>query len=396
MLLKLLKHDVRSSLKYLMPFIAALIVLIILGTYGGKICADNTALDQEYNSILYSPAATYDKNDAVVYDEFGNIVYAESEPEQLENASEYLDNDADDSIWYSQLKHYVVYPNAKCYDPAFNEENNEVQYDMFNSGAQYVYESDGEYFQKCELYFKEVQQKKDIDNTPLNTFFNISGTFALVIATIAFAVAPAIMLVFMLIMYYKKLWTDEGYLTFTLPVSGTQIYLSKLIVIAVFEILTIILALVGLWISYVPMLNVFDLSLREIIQMIAKLFVEIEYADKIFGTLAIMVASIVVAGINSLIMFTTVINATCSIAKKNKVLLSFIMILVVSTVEKFIADIFTTIMMVSSDMFNIESGIQVLGIINNSMYVTIGINIIFAAVSFFISKIVLTKKLNVE
>lgn len=45
-------------------------------------------------------------------------------------------------------------------------------------------------------------------------------------AVIAFIIVTAILL---LVRYYKNFFTDEGYLTFTLPVSRTKLYLSKLV-----------------------------------------------------------------------------------------------------------------------------------------------------------------------
>lgn len=67
--------------------------------------------------------------------------------------------------------------------------------------------------------------------------------FGSILALVAYAVGS---LIFLLFRFYKSRYTDEGYLTFTLPVTNHQILLSSLLIILAWSAITIAVVFFGL------------------------------------------------------------------------------------------------------------------------------------------------------
>lgn len=63
----------------------------------------------------------------------------------------------------------------------------------------------------------------------LDVFLTVSSAFLFMLCIFALFALCALMMVFMMVHFYKNLVTDEGYLTFTLPVSPANIPLFQII-----------------------------------------------------------------------------------------------------------------------------------------------------------------------
>ncbi len=74
------------------------------------------------------------------------------------------------------------------------------------------------------------------------TFLPVTLTFPFALLICAISVSGFIMLA---VRIYKNLYSDEGYLTFTLPATAKQHILSKVLCGAIWEILSVIVAFVS-------------------------------------------------------------------------------------------------------------------------------------------------------
>ncbi len=80
-----------------------------------------------------------------------------------------------------------------------------------------------------------------VDEVPFLGFFAICGIMFSIFAICAFILVTEI---FLFIRFYKHLFSDEGYLTFTLPVKRQTILNSKLLMALISQVCTVILAVV--------------------------------------------------------------------------------------------------------------------------------------------------------
>lgn len=77
-------------------------------------------------------------------------------------------------------------------------------------------------------------------------FVSLFGGAGVVLGFIAMCACLVVSLLVVYIRTYSHFYTDEGYLTFTLPVRRSTLYLSKVITAAIVEISTVLLFLLGI------------------------------------------------------------------------------------------------------------------------------------------------------
>lgn len=82
-------------------------------------------------------------------------------------------------------------------------------------------------------------------NNPFSGLFMLSLGMLVFVAVMALIAFDVIATVFILYRYYKNLFTDEGYLTFTLPVTTDQILLSKIINGVLWSVISLIVTIIG-------------------------------------------------------------------------------------------------------------------------------------------------------
>lgn len=208
----------------------------------------------------------------------------------------------------------------------------------------------GGFVLKGIIYMNQRLEQQDI------AAFGVSGlTSALIfifVALIAYAFAVQFITLFR---FYKNKFTDEGYLTFTLPVSSEQIFLSSFLNILAWLVISALVLIVAL--SMIFFIGVAD-QLKEFFQ-------EMEY---VFGSLSgvedtlsgepgyrmysvLSVISVLVAPVYSIVLLMTSITIGSVVAKKHKILATIGMYycinFAVSTVES-ILTVVPTILVAAS------------------------------------------------
>lgn len=181
-----------------------------------------------------------------------------------------------------------------------------------------------------------------------------------VIALAAYALAVQFINIFR---FYKNKFTDEGYLTFTLPVTTHQIFLSSLLVILAWLAISVVVLVIS--ISLMAIIGT-GASIKEVwdgIVMIVKGLVEgFAYLEE-FGMpgvsayIIMCVAQVFVAPVYAIVLLMTSITLGCVLAKKHKILASIGMYYVINMAVNVISSILTivpTLMMIGSAMSGSE------------------------------------------
>lgn len=206
--------------------------------------------------------------------------------------------------------------------------------------------------------------------------------------------------------YFKHLFTDEGYLTFTLPASRGQIFNAKVLNAAIWCFLTSIVVSVG---TFVMMMLIFIIPFDyeydvEVIKILAKFISSIPFTQWLwFGVWAVIGAFITVASFflsPCAAYFCITLGAT--VFKKAKVFgaigVYVLMYMAVETVTQISAYGVMFFMALSSmgivDILSKATDLGLNALITSILLIILGITATLAAFFYSITRNILERKLN--
>lgn len=202
----------------------------------------------------------------------------------------------------------------------------------------------------------------------------------LILALVAYGVGSELLLLYR---FYKSKFTDEGYLTFTLPVTSRQIFLASFLNMAIW------MAIIGL----VIMLSVGMMVLVSIVT--SGVFNYVDYSE-IRESFSMMLESLdgenlvwlspiagLVSFVYSLVMMMTSVSVGAVLAKKHKLLAAFGIYYGISMVSGILNSLLSMVMTFSASP---SMNVLYLG--------QIGIQAVLAVGGFFLSTYLMEKKLN--
>lgn len=155
----------------------------------------------------------------------------------------------------------------------------------------------------------------DLIWAPVSTI--IGGGF---LAIVAYAMGTQIVL---LMRFYKNKFSDEGYLTFTLPVTTHQILLSSLLNYLIWTVISTLVVVAAFAMVILVGSATEGFVNREALDGIAFAFRAMSQEEGVIGFLATTLASTLVSSLSSLILAHTAIAMGAVIAKKHKILAAF-------------------------------------------------------------------------
>ena len=158
-------------------------------------------------------------------------------------------------------------------------------------------------------------------------------------------------LIILLYRFYKSRFTDEGYLTFTLPVKTEHIFLSSALHILIWEIICVIVVLTSALIIIFTGIPISEIGYKEFAYAMSTFFSElgILFDSKVFQIYMIVLPIAMIASGVLLPMSCVVIGS--AIAKKHKILATIGIYYGCSTVTSIISGMIsaiTTIMIIQS------------------------------------------------
>lgn len=160
----------------------------------------------------------------------------------------------------------------------------------------------------------------DVDYTQYELFL-VLASIGIAFSAIGLVLLPMFTMILVIVRYYKHFFTDEGYLTFTLPVKKTSLLDSKVATTFIFSfaanLLTVLNVLLMLAVG-IPE-HFFDPSVwKEIFDVIGEFYTEFGAYGVLYTVLAVLILAVSTV-LETLFVFVC-ITLAASIAKKHKVL----------------------------------------------------------------------------
>lgn len=225
----------------------------------------------------------------------------------------------------------------------------------------------------------------------VDMFSPILGLLTVFYVLYLFIIA-AVTQIFLIVRFYKNMFTDEGYLTNTLPVTSTQLINSKLIVAFCWNIINIVFITCSIFVIVVSSETI--PYIREGLNEAYKAFYSyFGFAPTIYIVLTVIATLLSV--VYSLLMLY------CSIALghkfgKHKIIGSFVAYIIIYAINQVI---YTAITWFSGMMWDFDANPTagtVLTVINAYIIVFSVISVIFGVAYYLITNIIVKKQLNLE
>ena len=220
------------------------------------------------------------------------------------------------------------------------------------------------------------------EDTP-KQWLMILCTLAIVAAVLFFAVCCAAALIVQIVRFYRSRFTDEGYLTFTLPVTTHQILLSSFItsavnLIAIAAVAVVSFVLMGLCV--VPEFEILRKGLHILWEELPELWSRFTQAD-VLQAFGLLLLNMIVAFSNELILIMLAVTIGSLVAKKHKILAAVAFYYILHVVDL----TFTGVSMVKLA----ESPDSLLGLLAI-------VNLTIAVAGYFLMYFLVDKKLNLN
>ena len=200
--------------------------------------------------------------------------------------------------------------------------------------------------------------------------------------------------------FYKNKFTDEGYLTFTLPVTSHQVFLSSFLVILAWMAISVAVLVISGGLMLLIGLNA---PLKEVFQVLGKLFSSLGEAlmyieqggmPGVVTFLVLCCLTVVVTPVYAIVLLMTSITLGCVLAKKHKILATIGMYYAINMAVNIVSSIVNlvpTILMVSSSFNHGERYFQFLSLtVGLSLVLQVGL----AIGGYFWSTYLMKHKLN--
>lgn len=249
------------------------------------------------------------------------------------------------------------------------------------------------------------------------SFFDLAALAILVMYFVYIVVAVYAVMIYFSIRFYKNMYTDEGYLTHTLPVKPSGHIISKTFISGSWYLAESVLMLVSLLWLLVAFFNTLTggVDLNAVDLKAAGLDFSLEAANRVFAQIGgmpfwvfmvLLVMLTVISSYSSMLIIYLCISIG-QLFKKHKVIASLVTYMVVTTVIQIVLTIaimpVSFSMMLNSDFFLLMESNDIMtgmlapyALMSPLFIVSLIATIVFAVVSYFIAEYIMRRKLNLD
>lgn len=211
-------------------------------------------------------------------------------------------------------------------------------------------------------------------------------------------------LIYLGVHFYKTMYTDEGYLTHTLPVTKNQLLVSKILVSGIWNLIVsaaVILSVCGLLIFMISAVMPADLTWGDIIETLEEnwdAFMSVlkdELGVNLVQWIVLMLVTFLLTPFLSMIVLFGAISIG-QLFTKHRVLMAIVCyggIMILSMVVSSVVQSITSMQSLNSMM---QETVALNNYLNASMLSGAIQNIVMAAILYFASYFVISQKLNME
>lgn len=233
-----------------------------------------------------------------------------------------------------------------------------------------------------------------IDSIPSNFYVIITGLSSIFkfiyVVLILFVLVGTFL--FLIYRFYHQLFSDEGYLTLTLPVKPYQHVLSKLISCIVWTIFSvaIVSGSLGLILRTKESIEKFNEFKKDSLHLIDYVSVQLGISSG-FLIAEIIIFIFIIIALKFLMIYSSITIGSC-FSSKNKILTSIIAYIIIGSVIQAIS--FIIIVFSPTKLTHIASNIG--EAFQTIFFLHGGLNIILCAIFFFTSSYLLKNKTNLD
>ncbi len=237
---------------------------------------------------------------------------------------------------------------------------------------------------------------------------NLVSVFTLILYFVMLVAVPIGTMAYLGVRFYKTMYTDEGYLTHTLPVKEGQLMFCKTLISSLWVLIIsvgVVLSVFGLMLFLISAVlppdytlaefweefrQVYETEMREVFAMIEK-----ELGISFRGYFIYMIVSMVLSAFASIMTLFGAISMG-QLFTKHRVLMAIVSYILVKIVSGIIGSAVEGIITVSYAKSTSESMTAIGSYFNTNMIVVLVLNLIFAALLYLVSWLVNTRRLNLE
>ena len=230
----------------------------------------------------------------------------------------------------------------------------------------------------------------NVDNDIMMAF----GVLSLVFYYLSILVISIAVCIYVAVRFYRTLYSDEGYLTNTLPVTNHQLLISKILVGTIYEFVTSVVIIVSVIALFFSLIMQFDAAtISEIQSVMNEIFAAIngEMHVSIPVLIAECIIFFIVSCFSSIITFFGAISLG-QLYQKHKVLGSIIAYFAIVTVIQIISTIISIPTMVYASVSNANATVVSMGTFWFTMILTVVVSIAL----YFTSAYIIKNKLNLD
>lgn len=226
--------------------------------------------------------------------------------------------------------------------------------------------------------------------------YSIISTFSLIVYFVAVFAVILLTMIFCVIRFYKNLFTNEGYLTFTLPTTPTKLILVKLVTATAFEIATVLTVLFSL--SILTMGEAYSEIVKAAVYLLKILEGHLGVHLWLY-IFEIIVALILATGTGLLLYYSCI--TVGQMFRKNRILAAVGVYFAYYIINQIISTIITIIVSFGINEQLMEKiaafvGAHMIGSIHTVLLTVMAFSLALSAVYFFIIRFIIKRKLNLE
>ena len=230
--------------------------------------------------------------------------------------------------------------------------------------------------------------------------FYIVGFFAFLMSFFAIAAANAVISIFVFMRFYKNLFTDEGYLTFTLPVSRRTVLLSKTLNSLIWFVVSLVVAALSMA-MYIPFMPLDSSEFVMGVKDMLSLFGYVSESMNIWNYIQLVLAalSVIVGSVFGICLIQLCISLGAMLVKKGKLLIGILFYFIINSVIQFAAQIGGIIVsLLYEGLFGYGSAGY--GTVGADIFLTVVVFVVFILtavlmfLSYFFTQRIIDRKLN--
>lgn len=210
-------------------------------------------------------------------------------------------------------------------------------------------------------------------------------------------------IIYMAVRFYRTMYTDQGYLTHTLPVSKNKILISKILVSGIWYVLitigiliSVVILMVSLFSVVLPDVHWNDIA--EFFELYGDEFVAV-LRDELGINLAYWGVLLIVSSIVAPFCTMTIIFGAISIGQlftKHRVLMAIVSYVVISILNMVVSSAVQSATSMNALVEMTSETTAFNNYMNNSVLSAMGLSLFMAVVLYLVSYFVTSRKLNME